>query len=193
MQVVADSGPGSGAEPRPFYSFLESCLRHKAELVIFEAARAICNLKDVTARELTPAITVLQLFLSSSKPVLRFAAVRTLNKVAMTHPLAVTNCNIDMEGLIADQNRSIATLAITTLLKTGSEASVDKLLKQITSFMSDIADDFKIVVVEAIRTLCLKFPAKQRALMNFLSGACQSACMHIRWVFSSSLMNARRV
>ena len=51
------------------------------------------------------AITVLQLFLSSSKPVLRFAAVRTLNKVAMTHPLAVTNCNIDMEGLISDQNR----------------------------------------------------------------------------------------
>eukprot|EP00198_Chlamydomonas_reinhardtii_P001857 XP_001691193.1 gamma-cop [Chlamydomonas reinhardtii] len=155
---------------RPFYEFLESCLRHKAEVVIFEAARAICNLRDVTARELTPAITVLQLFLSSSKPVLRFAAVRTLNKVAMTHPLAVTHCNIDMESLISDQNRSIATLAITTLLKTGSESSVEKLLKQIGSFMSDIADDFKIVVVEAIRSLCLKFPAKQRALMNFLSG-----------------------
>eukprot|EP00882_Tetradesmus_deserticola_P033512 GHRQ01038286.1.p3 GENE.GHRQ01038286.1~~GHRQ01038286.1.p3 ORF type:complete len:114 (+),score=48.16 GHRQ01038286.1:243-584(+) len=89
-------------------------------MVIFEAARAICNLRDVTARELTPAITVLQLFLSSSKPVLRFAAVRTLNKVAMTHPMAVTNCNIDMESLITDQNRSIATLAITTLLKTGA-------------------------------------------------------------------------
>jgi coatomer protein complex subunit gamma len=28
--------------------------------VIFEAARAICNLKNVTPRELTPAITVLQ-------------------------------------------------------------------------------------------------------------------------------------
>jgi hypothetical protein len=40
-------------------------------------------------------------------------------QVAMTHPMAVTNCNIDMESLITDQNRSIATLAITTLLKTG--------------------------------------------------------------------------
>jgi len=47
-------------------------------------------------------------------------AVRTLNRVAMTHPMAVTNCNIDMEALITDQNRSIATLAITTLLKTGA-------------------------------------------------------------------------
>ena len=62
----------------------------------------------------------------------RFAAVRTLNKVAMTHPMAVTNCNIDMEALISDSNRSIATLAITTLLKTGNEGSVDRLLKQVT-------------------------------------------------------------
>lgn len=85
-------------------------------------------------------------------------------QVASTHPLAVTNCNIDMESLISDQNRSIATLAITTLLKTGNESSVDRLMKQMTNFMSDIADEFKIVVVEAIRSLCLKFPLKYRSL-----------------------------
>ncbi len=71
-----------------------------------------------------PAVTVLQLFLSSSKPVLRFAAVRTLNKVAQSHPMSVTNCNIDMESLISDQNRCIATLAITTLLETGAAPSL---------------------------------------------------------------------
>uniref|UniRef100_A0A0C9S951 Coatomer subunit gamma n=2 Tax=Spermatophyta TaxID=58024 RepID=A0A0C9S951_9CONI len=168
-QVIRESGVSTQTGDRPFYDYLESCLRHKAEMVIFEAARTITELSGVTSRELTPAITVLQLFLSSSKPVLRFAAVRTLNKVAMTHPLAVTNCNIDMESLISDQNRSIATLAITTLLKTGNESSVDRLMKQITNFMSDIADEFKIVVVEAIRSLCLKFPQKYRTLMNFLS------------------------
>jgi coatomer protein complex subunit gamma len=60
---------------------------------------------------------VLQLFLSSPKATLRFAAIRTLSQVAMTHPLSVTTCNLDMENLITDTNRSIATLAITTLLK----------------------------------------------------------------------------
>ncbi|KAG6502410.1 hypothetical protein ZIOFF_042303 [Zingiber officinale] len=167
-QVIRESNANTQGE-RPFFDYLESSLRHKAEMVVFEAARAITELSGVTSRELTPAITVLQLFLSSSKPVLRFAAIRTLNKVANTHPLAVTNCNIDMESLISDQNRSIATLAITTLLKTGNESSVDRLMKQITNFMSDIADEFKIVVVEAIRSLCLKFPLKYRSLMNFLS------------------------
>lgn len=130
--MIADSQPGPKGE-RPFYDFLEKCLRStNSDMVIFEAAKAITNLRDFTTREITPAITVLQLFLSNSKPVLRFAAVRILNKVAMTHPMAVANCNIDMEGLINDQNRSIATLAITTLLKTGNEGSVDRLLKQVS-------------------------------------------------------------
>jgi coatomer protein complex subunit gamma len=95
-------------------------------------------LNQVTSRELQPAIPVLQLFLSSSKPTLRFAAIRALNKVAMLHPAALNSCNIEMEGLISDHNRSIATLAITTLLKTGNESSIDRLLKQIMSFMADI-------------------------------------------------------
>ena len=60
---------------------------------------------------------VLQLFLSSPRPTLRFAAVRTLNKVAIMQPTSVTTCNLDLENLITDVNRSIATLAITTLLK----------------------------------------------------------------------------
>ncbi|CAI5935185.1 unnamed protein product [Closterium sp. NIES-64] len=168
-QVIEEMGPNNN-NARPFFEFLESCLRQRADMVMLEAARAMTELTDITGRELTPAITVLQMFLSSPKPVLRFAAIRTLNKVAMAHPQAVTNCNIDMETLISDPNRSIATLAITTLLKTGNEASVDRLMKQITNFMSDIADEFKIVVVEAIRSLCLKYPQKYRVLMNFLSG-----------------------
>lgn len=49
-QVITESGSPGGTEQRPFYDFLENCLRHKAEMVIFEAARAICNMKDVTSR-----------------------------------------------------------------------------------------------------------------------------------------------
>ena len=70
----------------------------------------------------------------------------------------------------ADSNRSIATLAITTLLKTGAESSVDRLMKQIASFVSEISDEFKIVVVQAISALCTKFPKKHGILLNFLSG-----------------------
>lgn len=151
------------------FDFIEACLHHKSEMVIYEAAHAIVNSRRTTSRELGPAISVLQLFCGSPKPTLRFAAVRTLNQVAINHPAAVTACNLDLENLITDSNRSIATLAITTLLKTGAESSVDRLMKQIATFVSEISDEFKVVVVQAIRALALKFPRKHSVLMNFLS------------------------
>ncbi|XP_030370658.1 coatomer subunit gamma [Scaptodrosophila lebanonensis] len=162
--------PSEELSDSPLFTFIESCLRHKSEMVIYEAAHAIVNLKNTNPRVLSPAFSILQLFCSSPKATLRFAAVRTLNKVAMTHPAAVTTCNLDLEGLITDSNRSVATLAITTLLKTGAESSVERLMKQISSFVAEISDEFKIVVVQAICALCTKYPRKHTVLMNFLSG-----------------------
>ncbi|XP_075039710.1 coatomer subunit gamma-1 [Mixophyes fleayi] len=157
-----------GSRDSPLFDFIESCLRNKHEMVVYEAASAIVNLPSCTAKELAPAVSVLQLFCSSPKAALRYAAVRTLNKVAMKHPSAVTACNLDLENLVTDSNRSIATLAITTLLKTGSEGSIDRLMKQISSFMSEISDEFKVVVVQAISALCHKYPRKHAVMMSFL-------------------------
>lgn len=154
---------------KTLFDFIESCLRHKSEMVIYEAASAIVSLRCTTSKELVSAIGVLQLLCSSPKPSLRYAAVKTLNKISISHPAAVTACNIDLENLITDQNRSIATLAITTLLKTGNESGIDRLMKQIATFMSEISDEFKIVVVEAIQSLCSKFPRKHNVMMTFLA------------------------
>merc|ERR1712048_1278894 len=153
----------------PLFEFITDCLRNKHEMVVYEAASAIVNMQDVSQRELAPAVTVLQQFCSSPKPSLRYAGVRTLSKVAMKYPAAVTACNLDLENLITDPNRSIATLAITTLLKTGSESSVDRLMKQITSFMSDVADELKVVVVQAIGEMCMKFQRKHPLMLQHLS------------------------
>ncbi|KAI9312096.1 adaptin N terminal region-domain-containing protein [Dichotomocladium elegans] len=164
---VMEEDPGS---TQRIYEMLEGFLRHKSDMVNLEAARAICNMHDASSKELYPAISLLQLFLSSPKPTLRFAAIRVLSNLAIVKPAVVAPCNVDMENLITDQNRSIATFAITTLLKTGNEASVDRLMKQISGFMSEISDEFKVIIVDAIRSLCLKFPAKQVVMLTFLSG-----------------------
>jgi coatomer protein complex subunit gamma len=155
---------------KPMMQLLDGWLRHKSEMVNFEAAKAICDMRDVTDAEVTQAIHVLQLFLTSPRAVTKFAAIRILHNFASFKPQAVHPCNPDIELLISNSNRSIATYAITTLLKTGNEASVDRLMKQISGFMADITDEFKITIVEAIRTLCLKFPSKQAGMLAFLSG-----------------------
>src|SRR5271170_8124022 len=154
----------------PLHQLLEGWLRHKSDMVNFEAARAICAMENVTEKEVAPALQLLQLFLTSPRFIGRFTAIRILQNFATRHPQLINPLNPDIEALISDTNRSIATYAITTLLKTGNEASVDRLMKQITGFMAEISDEFKVIVVDAIRSLCLKFPMKHASMLTFLSG-----------------------
>jgi coatomer protein complex subunit gamma len=122
------------------------------------------------------------MLLTSPRGPLRFAAVRTLHSLAAAHPGVVAKCNDDLESLIGDPNKAVATLAITTLLKTSSEgaaaggsgstASVDRLIKQIGGFMSEVgSDELKVTVIQAIHELALRMPSKHRALMAFLANA----------------------
>jgi len=161
-------------QPQPdkdLLKFLTDSLHNKNGMVMYEAARALCRLPNVSAAHVSLAIGVLQEFLSSPVPAQRFAAVRTLSEVVSRYPSLVASCTVDLEHLLTDQNRSIATLAITTLLKTGQESNVDRLMKSISGFIAEISDEFKIVLVDAIKTLCLKFPHKYQALLNFLACA----------------------
>ncbi len=151
------------------YPFLEGWLKHKADSVDLEAAKTILEIKNVNDKQAASAVNVLQLFLSSPRTVARFSAIRILNKFSLTHSKIVSVCNIELESLISDNNRSIATYAITTLLKTGNENSVDRLMKQISGFMDEITDEFKIIVVDAIRSLALKFPSKHSSMIRFFS------------------------
>jgi coatomer subunit gamma len=153
----------------PLHKLLEGWLRHKSDMVNFEAARAICSMENLTDKEASAAIQLLQLFLTSPRFISRFTAIRILQNLATTHAHLVNSLNPDIEALISDSNRSIATYAITTLLKTGNEASVDRLMKEITGFMGNVTDEFKITIVEAIRSLSLKFPSKQGVMLGFLA------------------------
>ncbi|PUU73854.1 coatomer gamma subunit appendage platform subdomain-domain-containing protein, partial [Tuber borchii] len=141
--LLADEDPGLR---KPMYTLLDSWLRHRANMVNFEAAKAICDLRDVTDAEVVPAIHGLILH--------NFASIR---------PAAVSVCNIDIETLTPNTNRSIATFSSRTLLKTGKEGSLDRLMgktsaKWLTSPMSSKSKLSKP-----------PFPSKQSGMLSFLS------------------------
>jgi coatomer protein complex subunit gamma len=190
--VLADSEPQIA---RVLLSYLDSCLRNKSEIVTFEAARSLCYLAQVETEQsgsrklnstvavamgldFTHALTILQIALGSSTPVNRLAALRTLNALSKSRPLVVSKCNVDIEPLLSDENRNIATLALTVLLKTAQESSVDKLVKQIGSFMNDLTDIYKLDVVSAVRSLCDAYPAKHKTMLNFLASALRDEGSH---------------
>lgn len=151
--------------------YLNTCLTYKNEMISFEAAKAICSLTFLTPAQITPAVNALHVLLInySNRSVHKFAAIRILNQLSDRHPDLVQICQDEISDMIDDSNKNIATLAITTLLKSGNLTSIENLLKQITSFMSSIADDFKIFVVDAMRLLVQKYPTKHISVIKFLN------------------------
>ena len=158
----------SGIDLAQFLKF-----KGRMESVSFEAAKVIYQLdliQHASPDLLTAAIKALSLYLGGTgRAIHRYASIRLLNLFSIQNaPLVAKYCNSEIEMLITDSNRSIATFAVTTLLKTGTEESVDRLISQIGSLFGDISDEFKIIVVEAIHSLCNKFPSKQATMIEFL-------------------------
>lgn len=149
---------------------LRQLLKHNSDIVTLEAVKCIMQLKAADAAAINDALGVIQLFLQTPRTASKFAAIRILNRYAMKHPQEASICNLELENLISDNSRAIATYAITTLLKTGKENSVDRLMSQISGFMNEISDEFKIIVIDAIRSLALKFPSKYQRMLSFLAG-----------------------
>ncbi|EMG47758.1 SEC21 Coatomer subunit gamma [Candida maltosa Xu316] len=162
------------------YPILAGFLKHKSDMVELEACKTLINLQHlIKDDQFMQIVTTLQKLLGVPRTATRFAAIRLINKISIKHPEKIIVVNLELEGLINDTNRSISTLAITTLLKTmgagtidtgstGGE-SVDRLIAKMTSLMDEITEDFKIVIIEAIENLALKFPAKHKKLVSFLT------------------------
>lgn len=160
------------------YPILHGLLGHSSEMVELEACKTLTNLAHlIKDSELLNALTSLKLLLSAPRSVTRFAAVRLVNKVSLKRPELTQILNSELEELINDANRSVSILAITTLLRTfgagavesTSSDSVDRLILKMTSLMDEISEDFKIVIIEAIESLALKFPSKHKQMVDFLS------------------------
>lgn len=144
-------------------------LNHPTDTVVLEAAQLICSLRNVTAKEVAPAVLSLSPFLGSHKPTIRYMCISLLNKVSAQHPTAVAPISSEIEALVTDHNRSISTLAITTMLKIGNEFSIDRLLRQLTGpMMSDMSDESRSVVIDSMRVIAGKYPSKYPIILDFL-------------------------
>lgn len=163
-------------DPQLFTQFkplLNNCLSNKFESVQLETAKMITSFAIHNPRLVSPelyaaAISALQSLLSVPRVSTRFATLRILNRISMISPEKIAICNPELESLVNDSNRNISTYAITTLLKTGTAKNISSLIHTITRFIHDVSDDFKIIIVDAVRTLSLNFPQEWKSIVTFL-------------------------
>jgi len=74
----------------------------------------------------------------------------------------------EIQDLVHDNNRSIATIAISLLLKICKEDSIQKLLDQILDYLQDISDEFKEDIMKSIKNLIKRAKKHYKAIINFL-------------------------
>ncbi|EDO16469.1 hypothetical protein Kpol_1066p36 [Vanderwaltozyma polyspora DSM 70294] len=156
-----------------FQQLLYNWLSNKFESVQLETSKLITSFATTNPRLVSPelfaaAIQTLQGLLTVPRVTTKFAALRILNRISMVSPEKIVICNPELESLINDSNRNVSTYAITILLKTGTAKNISSLISTITKFIHEVSDDFKIIIIDAVRTLSLNFPQEWKSILNFL-------------------------
>ncbi|CAI2381568.1 unnamed protein product [Moneuplotes crassus] len=151
-----------------FIEYLNECLSRNPEMVSFEAAKSLVELSEKMNIDIDQAFKSILDSLCSGENVLKYAALKVMNRLANTNPKEVSLASTELEPLINDQNTSIASMAISTLLKVCTEVYVQKLLAQISHYLPELGDDFKIEVIHSVYLLFLRVPKKSTEQINFL-------------------------
>lgn len=150
--------------------FLNS--KYSDEMVFIEAAKAVCNLtEEYAAQFVSQTVQSLRIFLKSTNAVLQFSAMRIVSQLALKYPQKVSIANKEIEDLVSSDNKTISMFAITALLKTGTEETVDRLVSLIPGVIHEMSDSFKKIAIETLETLSNSFESKKSIYIDFLGSA----------------------
>ncbi|CAD26173.1 COATOMER PROTEIN GAMMA SUBUNIT [Encephalitozoon cuniculi GB-M1] len=150
--------------------FLNS--KYSDEMVFMEAARAVCALSEEYGSQFVDqTVQSLRTFLKSTNVVLQFSAMRIISQLAQKYPQKVSVANKEVEDLVSSENKTISMFAITSLLKTGTEETIDRLVNLIPSMVHDMSDGFKKVAIETLESLSNLFESKKLLYIDFLGSS----------------------
>ena len=152
-----------------FMDYLISCLNSSnSDMVIIEAAKTICEIVPNSLTHLEDVYNILQSMLSSMKSIVKYSALRILKRIAPMQLLLVSQCAPELEKLVTYVNKSVASMAISILLKIAKEKEVDELLSTISRYLPDMADEFRVDAIQSVKHLIKKYPGIYKLLLTFL-------------------------
>ncbi|KAK2198263.1 bifunctional Coatomer [Babesia duncani] len=100
-------------------------------------------------------------FLDSKDGIMQFAAMRIISEMAEYMPLVTSLLNSQIEALI--NNPLVSAYALVSLLHTGGDEAIDKLLDR----ASDLTVDLKLQIARAITRKCVEYPHKHASILTF--------------------------
>ena len=157
-----------------FNRFLEVCLYNIEESIKIEAARSVMQIPNVKPSLKKTTISVLCDLISSSNKIVRFAAMRTLDKnieSELAQNIAV-DIFLELEKIIEDNgtNSSIKSYAFSIFLKISkglSDYRLEKMFKTFLEQYSKFKEDFKTKLINISRNISRENSSKNKLYYNF--------------------------
>lgn len=140
--------------------------------VFLEAAKELLALRpEIAAPHVEKAVHVLRTFLKK-RDVEALAGLKVLSGLSASFPSKVARANREIEDLVQSPCRCISMLAILTLLKTGTEETVDKLALKLDPYMQSMSNGYKRMAIDAMEKLAAgRGAANSASYLGFLKKA----------------------
>jgi coatomer protein complex subunit gamma len=148
------------------------------EAVVLEAARGLLEIPRLKENLIVNSLETLKGLLTSNKKVVRFSALKTLDKAASKyHQVGMMDIFIDLEKIIDDNsnNASIKALALSIFLKISkslSDSRLEKMFKTYAEQYTTFKEDFKKEIIQISRKICkdsIDNPNKMKLYFNFFA------------------------
>ncbi|KAM0673715.1 coatomer subunit gamma [Gurleya vavrai] len=149
-----------------YRSLITNLLKSNDEMIIIETCRIISKMDDISSY-IKLITVVLSPLLRSTKKIVKFSAMRVVSSLSISCN-QINLLNKEIEDLVGNKNRVLSMMAITTLLNTGTEETVERLVETLPDIINDMSDGFKIVVISALESLSLKFKSKESVFLEFI-------------------------
>ncbi|KAF9762267.1 putative coatomer subunit gamma [Nosema granulosis] len=168
VRILADRLAQDSSAISYFKNFLNINL--SSEEVFFEACKSVAKMKDELAIQfISQALQGLRVFLKSPTFSYKFASIRIVSLLSLRFAKNVSILNKEIEDLLSEDSKTISMLAISTLLKTGTEDTVDRLVLMLPEFMNEMDDNYKKISIDTLETLATIYRSKSSVFVNFLA------------------------
>lgn len=156
-----------------FNAFLEKCLYSLEDAIRIEACRAILESTKTKAALQKNAVTVICDLLPSTNKIVKYAALKTLNKFIAFYSTSIAiDIFVEIEKVIEDPNvnSSIKAIALSIFLKISkglSDYRLEKMFKTFVEQFSKFKEEFKREIVIISKAISRENKAKNMLYYNF--------------------------
>lgn len=152
-----------------FQNYLNSCLTAaNSDMVIVEASKAVCEIAPNSPKHLESVYSLLQSMISAHKSIVKYSVLRIMKRIASTQLQLVSQCGPELEKLVTYANKSVASMAISIILKIAKEKDVEGLLGTISQYLPEMADEFRVDAIQSVKHLVKRYPGIHKLLISFL-------------------------